>query len=163
MARMDRFRRQCRWLRIGVGCVLAGLAALLVAVYVVMPLIYVADTGRMAQRSLLLLLIHLSPAVAYLWALWAVHHALGDMAAGRLFQPAVAQALRRVGSGVIVGALLSIFAVTNLTRMVIHGRGGFLYFDLSGVVLAVIGAALVLLARLVEQAGEMQRELDEMI
>lgn len=163
MARLDRFRQQCRGLRLAVVCVLVGLVALLALIYGAMPLIYLADHGRIVFRSLLLLLIHASPAVAYLWALWAVQHALGDMAEGRMFQPTVARALRRIGYGVIAGALLNIFAVTNLSRMLVHGRGGFAYFDLSGMVLAVIGAALILLARLVEQAGRLQRELDEMI
>lgn len=163
MAQLDRFRRHCRLLRMGVLCVLAGLAALLLLVYVAMPLAYLVRADRMVVSSLLLLLVHVSPAIAYLWALWAVQRALGDMAAGRLFQPVVAGALRRIGYGVMAGALLSIFAVTNLSRVILHGRGGFAYFDLSGMMLVIIGAALVLLARLVEQAGRLQRELDEII
>ena len=56
-----------------------------------------------------------------------MQRALGDMAAGRLFQPAVARAApdrQRCDRG----ALLSIFAVTNLSRMMVHGRGGFAVF-----------------------------------
>lgn len=163
MTQLDRFRRHCRLLRTGVLCVLVALAALLLFAYVAMPLAYLVRADRMVTSSLLLLLVHASPAVAYLWALWAVQRALGDMAAGRLFQPVVARALRRIGHGVIAGALLSIFAVTNLSRVIVHGHGGFAYFDLSGMMLAIVGAALILLAQLVEQAGRLQRELDEIV
>ena len=44
--------------------------------------------------------------------------------------------------GVLVGALLSVFAITNLTRLIQGGQGGVAYFDLSGIVLGVVGAAL---------------------
>ena len=59
------------------------------------------------------------------------------------------------------GALLSVFALTNLSRWILGGHGGYLYFDRSGIVLGVVGAALVLLARLVDQARALQAELDE--
>ena len=163
MPGQDRFRRQCRFLRMGVVCALAGLAALLALIYVVMPVAYLVTNDRISGRSLLLLLVHVAPAIAYLWALWAVQRALGDMAAGRMFQATVARALRQIGYGVIAGALLSIFAVTNLSRIIEHGRGGFAYFDLSAMVLAVVGVALIMLSRLVERAERLQRELDEMI
>jgi hypothetical protein len=144
-------------------CALVGLSALLLLAYVVMPLAYLLRSDPMPMRGLLLLLVHVFPALAYLWALWAVQRALRDMAAGRLFQPVVAAALRQIGVGVMIGALLNIFAVTNLTRVIAHTRGGFAYFDLSGMVLVIIGAALVLLARVVEQASQLQRELDEIV
>jgi hypothetical protein len=115
------------------------------------------------RRYLLLALVQVSPGAGYLWALWAMRSALGHLAAGQLFQQTVAVALRRIGSGVIVGALLSIFAVTNVSRMIVHGHGGFAYFDLSGIVLAIVGAALILLARLVDQARRLESELDDMI
>ena len=66
-----------------------------------------------------------------------------------------------VGYGVIAGALLSVFVVTNVTRLLLHHRGGFMYFDMSGIVLAVVGAALILLARLFDHARALQSELDE--
>lgn len=159
----DTFRHRCRWLRVAVIGAVSLLALLLTAVYVVMPVIYLATSGRMAASSLFLVLVHVLPAVAYLWALWAVQGALGDMAAGRMFQPTLARALRRIGYGVIAGAVLKIFAVSNLSRLIEHTQGGYAYFDLSGIVLAIVGAALILLSRVVEQAGKVQGELDGII
>ena len=63
----------------------------------------------------------------------------------------------------MAGALLSVFAVTNLSRLIVGGQGGLAYFDLSGIVLGVVGAALVLLARVVDSARALQAELDEIV
>src|SRR5690606_35842804 len=112
-----------------------------------------------AGQTLLSLVLFL-PAVGYLWALWAVQRALGDLAVGRLFDTTVATALRHIGFGVLGGALCNVFVVMNLVRMITGGQGSYLYFDLSGVVLGVVGAALVLLARVVDQGRAMQAELD---
>ena len=69
--------------------------------------------------------------------------------------------MRHIGYGVLAGSLFNVFLVTNLMRMIGGGRGGYLYFDISGIVLGVVGAALVMLARLVDQARAMQAELDD--
>ena len=47
--------------------------------------------------------------------------------------------------------------------LVLGTPGGYLYFELSAIVLGVIGAALVLVARVVDQARALQAELDEII
>ena len=103
------------------------------------------------------------PALGYLWALWAAQRALGDLGAGRTFQPTVSRAMRHIGGGVLVGALIEVFALTNLLRLVLGGVGSYLYFDLSAIVLGVVGASLVLLARLVDEARAMQAELEEIV
>ena len=102
----------------------------------------VEDAGSRALLSV----VRFLPGLGYLWALWAVQRALADLAAGRLFHPTVARAMRQIGIGVLSGALLSVFALTNLSRWIALG---------------VVGAALVLLARLVDQARALQAELDE--
>ena len=119
------------------------------------------EGGRISATDAALVAVHLTPALGYLWALWAVQRALGELAAGATFQPAVARAMRHIGIGVLAGALFNVFAVTNLSRWISGGHGGYLYFDLSGIVLGVVGAALVLMARLVDQARALQAELDE--
>ena len=73
------------------------------------------------------------------------------------------RAMRHIGIGVLAGALFNVFAVTNLSRWIAGGHGGYLYFDLSGIVLGVVGAALVLMARLVDQARALQAELDDIL
>jgi hypothetical protein len=156
----DRFRSQCRLLRAATVLVVVALCLMLGVIAIA-----AAWPGRPpagAERALLLA-VRFVPALGYLWALWAVQRALGDLAAGRLFHPTVARAMRHIGIGVLAGALFNVIAVTNLSRWISGGAGGYLYFDLSGIVLGVVGAALVLLARLVDQARELQAELDGIV
>lgn len=155
----DRFRQQCRLLRIATLAVFFGLFLLLAVGAGGLPWFAPgADAG--AGTRLLLMLARLLPGLGYLWALWAVQRALGDLAAGRLFHAALARALRQIGIGVLAGALLSVFAVTNLSRWIMGGSGSVMYFDLSGIVLGVVGAALMLLARVIDHARALQAELD---
>jgi hypothetical protein len=56
-----------------------------------------------------------------------------------------------------------VFGVTNVIRLIEGGRGGFAYFDVAGMTLGMIGGALFLLGGVMEQAGKVQAELDEMI
>lgn len=166
MLKLESFRRHCRVMRRMTTAVLVGLILILAWPYLLLPLAHfvmqqAATTSD--YRQLFLGLVHVAPGLCYLWALWAMRRALGNLATGQLFQPTVATALRQMGSGVIAGALVSIFLVTNISRMIVHGRGGFAYFDISGIVLAMVGAALILLARLVEQARCLESELDDMI
>lgn len=162
MSASDHFRRQCRWLRGATVIVFAGLCLLLGLVFVLEPLAR-ASHGVFThdkQVDVWLSFIYLLPAVGYLWALWAVQRALGDVGAGRMFHPAVARAMRHIGLGVLAGALFKVFAVTNLSRWITGGQGGYLYFDLAAIVLGVVGAALILLARLVDRARALETELE---
>ena len=161
MALPERFRHQCRWLRAATLLVFAGLALLLGLGASTLP--WTRDAGAAGGNPALLMLVRLLPGLGYLWALWAVQRALGDLAAGRLFHATVARAIRHIGLGVLIGALLNVFAVTNLSRLIAGGHGNYAYFDLSGIVLGVVGAALVLLARVVDQARALQAELDEIL
>ena len=159
----DRFLRHCRWLRVATLLVLAGLALLLGVGASTIPWSPATGTPAAASDEALLLLVRLLPGLGYLWALWAVQRALGELAAGRLFHAAVARGIRHIGIGVLAGALASVFAITNLSRLIVGGQGGLAYFDLSGIVLGVVGAALVLLARVVDSARALQAELDEIV
>lgn len=159
----DRFHSQCRLLRVGALIVFSGLFLLLALGMVGLPWRMATDMHEGWSTRALLSVVRFLPGLGYLWALWAVQRALGDLAAGRLFHPTVARAMRHVGIGVLAGALINVFAVTNLSRWIAGGNGGYLYFDMSGIVLGVVGAALVLLARLVDQARALQAELDEIV
>lgn len=158
----DRFRQQCRLLRIATLVVFWGLFLLLALGAGGLPWFPSRADGDLGTR-LLLMLVRLLPGLGYLWALWAVQRALGDLVAGRLFHATLARALRHVGIGVLAGALLSVFAVINLSRWILGGHGSVLYFDLSGIVLGVVGAALVLLAQVIDRARALQAELDEIL
>ena len=157
----DRFRSQCRLLRACALVVFVGLFLLLALGMVGLPWRMATGIAQGGGTRALVSVVQFLPGLGYLWALWAVQRALGDLSAGRLFHPTVARAMRHIGIGVLVGALLNVFAVTNVSRWIAGGHGGYLYFDLSGIVLGVVGAALVLLARLVDQARALQAELDE--
>lgn len=159
----DRFRSHCRLLRAATLVVFAGFCLVLGLVFAVLPWRLGTDPGGDAATQAMLLVVRMLPGVGYLWALWAVQRALGELATGAMFHPAVARAMRHIGIGVLAGALFNVFAVTNLSRWIAGGKGGYLYLDLSGIVLGVVGAALVLLARLVDQARALQAELDEIL
>lgn len=166
MLRRGSFRRDCRVLRHAATGIFICLAMILALPYLLFPLAHVLMKQAATaddHRQLLLGLVQVSPGICYLWALWAMRLALGDLANGLLFHATVARALRQTGGAVFAGAVISVFAVTNIDRMIEHGRGGFAYFDMSGIVLAIVGATLILLARLVEQARRLESELDEMI
>ena len=158
----DSFRRHCRLLRLATQVVFYGLALLVLTGAAGLP--FFPNGAKLPAdfpTRLALFGVQALPALGYLWALWSVQRALGDLGAGRIFHPTVARALRHVGIGVLSGALIKVFAVTNLSRMILGGRGSYLYFDLAAIVLGVVGAALVLLAQVVDQARSVQAELDE--
>ena len=161
MTHSERFRLQCRLLRAATWTVMLGLS-LLYGLGLAGASWFSAAASESGTRMLMLGVAAL-PALGYLWALWALQRALAELSEGRLFQPTVARALRRMGSGVLIGALINVFVVINLARWLLGGRGSYLYFDLSGIVLGVIGTALILLARLIDQARAMQDELAEIL
>ena len=163
MTHADRFQLQCRLLRSAALLVFAGLALLYALGVTGLPWLRSGSATLDGSTRTLLMMAASLPALGYLWALWALQQALGDLAAGRLFHLTVARGMRRMGAGVLLGALLNVFVVTNLARFIVSGRGGYLYFDLSGIVLGVVGTALILLARLIDQARAMQAELDEIL
>lgn len=161
----DHFRRQCLRLRGATAMIFIGLCLVLSLIFVMgtTGLASRVDTADAGHIGIWLSLVDLLPALGYLWALWAVQRALGDLAAGRMFHPAVARAMRQIGVGVLAGALLKVFAVSNLSRWIAGGQGGYLYFDLAAIVLGVVGAALILLARLVDRARELETELEDIL
>ena len=158
----DKFRRQCRVLRLATQAVFAGLLALLASGAAGVPW-WPPGATLPESRALQLALyaVHALPALGYLWALYSVQRALGDLAAGRTFQPTLSRALRHTGIGVLAGALLNVFVVINLTHLVLDVRGSYAYFDLSAIVLGVVGAALMLLAHVADEGRRLQSELDE--
>ena len=97
----DRFRAQCRLLRIATLVVFSGLFLLLALGMVGLPLPFTADANDEWSTRAMLSLVRILPGAGYLWALWAVQRALADLAEGRLFHATVARALRHIGFGVL--------------------------------------------------------------
>ncbi len=161
---IDRFRRLCgqyRWLAIFMVASVGGL--LLLAHIVVPAALWFRNPSPAFAREALGALIWASPAACYLLGVWFIGRAMGQLARGRLIQPTLASALRRVGLSLGFGGVISVFVVTNLLRLLDHAKGGYLNFDVAGMTLGMIGGALFLLGRVVDQAGAVQAELDEMI
>ncbi len=159
----DRFRRRCaqfRWLAV---FMVVSVGALLALIHFVFPLLALVWGRGTLDGRWLTQLVWALPTVFYLFAVWAIGAAMGQLARGRLIQPTLADALRRVGLALGFGGLISVFGITNLTRLVAGGAGGWAYFDVAGMTLGMIGGALFLLGGVMEQAGKVQAELDEMI
>ncbi len=163
-AEIDRFRLRCRQFRWLAIFMVVSVGALLVLMHAIAPTVMMAR-GRLDLEASRWLsqVVWASPTLFYLFAVWSIGSALGQLGRGRLIQPTLADALRRVGLALGFGGLLSVFGVTNLSRLIEGGRGGFAYFDVSGMTLGMIGGALFLLGRVMDQAGRVQAELDEMI
>ncbi len=161
---IDRFRSRCvqfRWLAV---VMVTSVGALLTLMHFVAPGVMLArgdydgTPGRWMSDVVWAL-----PTVFYLFAVWAIGSAMGQLSKGRLIQLILVHALRRVGLSLGLGGLFSVFGVTNVIRLIEGGRGGFAYFDVAGMTLGMIGGALFLLGGVMEQAGKVQAELDEMI
>ncbi|CAN7252426.1 DUF2975 domain-containing protein [Brevundimonas sp. LjRoot202] len=159
---LARFRRRCaqfRWLAV---FMVISVGALLALIHVIAPAVLTLRGEDVAGRWLTQAVWAL-PTVFYLFAVWATGSAMGQLSKGRLIQPTLASALRRVGLALGFGGLLSVFGVTNVSRLIEDGQGGWAYFDVAGMTLGMIGGALFLLGGVMEQAGKVQAELDEMI
>ncbi|GAA0869091.1 hypothetical protein GCM10009116_09270 [Brevundimonas basaltis] len=160
----DRFRRRCaqfRWLAV---FMVVSVGALLALVHLIVPIAFLARAEDYPYFDLWLgSLVKALPTVFYLFAVWSIGSAMGQLSKGRLIQPTLVHALRRVGLALGFGGLLSVFGVTNLIRLLEGGQGGWAFFDVAGMTLGMIGGALFLLGGVMEQAGKVQAELDEMI
>lgn len=160
---LSRFRRRCaqfRWLAVFMVVSVGGLLAL---IHLLLPLMALAWGRDLAVGPWLAQVVWALPTAFYLFAVWSIGVAMGQLARGRLIQPTLAHALRRVGLALGFGGLLSVFGITNLSRLIEGGSGGWAFFDVAGMTLGMIGGALFLLGGVMDQAGRIQAELDEMI
>jgi hypothetical protein len=161
---LTRFRAMCgqyRWLAV---FMVVSVGAILALMFLVAPGVLMARGDYAGTPSRWLgEVIRTVPTLFYLFGVWSIGSAMGQLAKGRLIQPTLVHALRRVGLSLGIGGLLSVFGITNLVRLVEGGHGSWAYFDVPGMTLGMIGGALFLLAGVVEQAGRLQAELDEMI
>ncbi|MBI2261064.1 MAG: DUF2975 domain-containing protein [Caulobacterales bacterium] len=160
---LARFRRRCaqfRWLAV---FMVVSVGALLALIHLVAPIMIWTRGSPDFGSRLVVSVIWAIPAACYLFGVWSIGRAMGDLARGRLFQPTVSDALRRVGLALGAGGVFSVFVMSNLLRVLGAAQGGYLHFDVPGMTLGMIGGALFLLGGVVEQAGKVQAELDEMI
>lgn len=113
------------------------------------------------------LFLYWLPSFFYLWGLWAIRRIFRDLARGGMFQPAIGTGLTQVGWAIVGGAVVSAVAVPNLLRWSIQTglitgstrtNQGILHFDVAYLMLALVGGAILLLARLLSVAAEYQEE-----
>lgn len=160
---LARFRQRCgqfRWLAV---FMVVSVGAIVSLVHLVSPAILLLRDAMPPGRNLTTALVTGVPPACYLFGVWSIGRAMGRLAKGELFQPTVADALRRVGLALGIGGVFSVFVATNLLRVIGETRGGYLHFDVPGMTLGMIGGALFLLGGIVDQAGRVQAELDEII
>lgn len=103
------------------------------------------------------------PTICYLFGVWSIGRAMGQIGKGQVIEAALPSVLRRVGISLATGGLISVFVVGGLRRLAGSGSGGYVQFDVASMTLGMIGAALFLLGRIVSAALAAQAELDEMI
>lgn len=158
------FRRMCgqfRWLAVFMVVSVGAVIAFLTLVY---PILWAfAFKSHPRAPNALSFIVGSLPAVCYLFGVWSIGQALGEVSKGRLIQTALPSAMRRVGISLGIGGVISVFVVSNLMRLVGVAKGGYLHFDIAGMTLGMIGGALFLLGRVMDQALTVQAELDEMI
>ena len=160
---LSRFRRMCgqfRWLAV---FMVTGIAVILLLTFIGAPLFVWLREGDAPDRARWAAVVWCIPAIFYLFGVWSIGSSMGQLANGRLIQPTLATALRRVGLALGLGGMISVFVVSNLMRLIEQTRGGYLHFDIAGMTLGMIGGALFLLGRVMDQAGRIQIELDEII
>lgn len=152
-------KERCRWLRWISLAAATGMAVLLL-----LPLAVALWRSRdVSGAELAGIFVRVLPALFYLYALLAIERSFAALSKGRLLLPVLAGALQRVGAALMAGAATSIILVYNLLRMIEGGSGGYLHFDVPGIALGVVGAALVPLADLLRRAHAVETELDEII
>lgn len=161
-ADIDRFRLRCRQFRWLAVFMVLSVGSLLALMHVIAPAL-LFHRGTIDGTRLWTALITGLPPACYLFGVWSIGSALGQISRGRLIQPILAHALRRVGLALGAGGVLSVFVVTNLLRTIGATEGGWAHFDVPGMTLGMIGGALFLLGGVADQAGRVQAELDEMI
>ena len=161
---LARFRRMCgqfRWLAV---FMVVSVGSLLALMHVIAPsVLALRGDFRSTPVQWLAQTTWGLPAAFYLFAVWSIGSAMGQLAKGRLIQPTLSRALRRVGLSLGIGGVVSVFVVSNLIRLMGETRGGYLHFDVAGMTLGMMGGALFLLGRVIDQADRVQAELDEMI
>jgi hypothetical protein len=158
-----RFRRMCGQFRGLAVFMVVSVGALLALVHGIFPMLLWLTQHRALSPYAVPFAIAQAPCVAYLFGVWSIGQAMGDVAKGRLIQPTLASALRRVGIALGVGGVASVFLTPNLMRLAGAPHASYLRFDVSDMTLGMIGGALFLLGRVVDQASRIQAELDEMI
>ena len=113
------------------------------------------------SRRLALQGVRTIPEGFYLLALWGIRQSLAALARGELFTRTISRMLYRVGIMLATGAFINVFLVPGFAWLLGNGPGYLIAYDVSGLVLGAIGLSLTILASVLQRAGEIQSELEE--
>lgn len=119
---------------------------------------------RLAAEPVLGRLVEFLPLVIYLGGVVAAARIFGRVANGELFSKANSNGLAEVGSSLLWGAAASAIIVPWIQSW-IDGEHGFsgIHLEAETWVISVIGGAILVLGRMMAQAGRLQSELDAII
>ncbi|HEY0112082.1 MAG TPA: DUF2975 domain-containing protein [Allosphingosinicella sp.] len=163
-------RRQSRWLA-RLTILLLAATCLLMLLPTLLGLLRDDPSRLPVSRRLAAASVHWTPALFYLFALWAIGRAFAAFGRGGTFGPSVARGCTHAGVALALGAAASAVAVPNMLRLFVQrgliegpprGYGSVLVFDMAYVAVGVVGIAFVLLGRLLERATEIEREAGEL-
>lgn len=117
-----------------------------------------------AAQPVLLRLVDVLPALIYLGGVLAAAQIFGRVARGELFSRANSDGLAEVGSSLLWGAAASA-VIAPWIKGWIAGDYGFagIHLEMETWVIAVIGGAILVLGKMMAQAGRLQSELSEII
>lgn len=128
--------------------------------------IRLGDTTGLREvfQPVLYRLVDVLPALIYLGGVWAAALIFGRVAKGELFSRANSQGLAEVGSSLLWGAAASAVIVPWIKSW-LDGDYGFsgIHLETETWVIAVIGGAILVLGKMMAQAGRLQSALDEII
>lgn len=119
---------------------------------------------REVFQPVLYRLVDVLPALIYLGGVLAAARIFGRVAGGELFSRANSQGLAEVGSSLLWGAAASALIVPWIKSW-LEGEYGFggIHLETETWVIAVIGGAILILGKMMAQAGRLQSALDEII
>ena len=124
-------------------------------------LIEVVAVASGASRNWLLLAEAL-PMPFFLAAIWSIRRAVLMVGAGAALRSLVSAMLARVGLALLLGGLAMVVAVPTIVWLT-TGKGAVLRYDVAAITVGVVGLGLMILARVVAEAEELQAELDEIL
>lgn len=119
---------------------------------------------RLAAEPVLRRLVEFLPLLIYLGGVVAAARIFHRVAEGELFSKANSNGLAEVGSSLLWGAAASAVIVPWILSW-IDGEYGFsgIHLETETWVIAVIGGAILVLGRMMAQAGRLQSELDSIV
>jgi hypothetical protein len=150
------FRRRARQFRLAATLAIAAIAGVILLTLIVI----LTRWNAFGDTALVRLALTWTPAIFYLWALWALRSMFAAFAgAGPAFTPIVANALTNIGWALLSGAAVTlVLAPFVLTLAHSHAMGGFAIFNVPALTIAIVGLALIATAHMLRRAAEIEAQ-----